>query len=78
LDLIRFIGDGPTSGTLYRHTNDKIAHRGGDNPQLMLSAISLIEPGRSHGDTHSGSHIGQKSASEKSQGSERLTDSQSS
>ena len=43
LDLIRFIGDGPTSGTLYRHTHDKIAHRGGGNPQLMLSAISLID-----------------------------------
>src|SRR5580658_2804806 len=43
LDLIRFIGDGPTSGTLYRHTHDKIAHRGGGNPQLMLSMISLID-----------------------------------
>ena len=54
----------------------KIAHRGGGNPKLMLSAISLIDVDVSHEDGHSGSYMGQKSASDKSQGGEGLTESQ--
>src|SRR6266536_6706917 len=41
----------------------KIAHRGGGNPKLMLSAISLIDLEVRRETPTPGSHMGQKSAS---------------